>query len=37
MPPRDTYGRSDKGPTRSTRTSKQIKIASKAKISAART
>lgn len=36
MPPRDTYGRSDKGPTRSTRTSKQIKVASKAKISAAK-
>ena len=36
MPPRDTYGRSDKGPTRSTRTSKQIKVASKAKIAAAR-
>ena len=36
MPPRDTYGRSDKGPTRSTRTSKQIKVASRAKISAAK-
>ena len=25
MPPRDTFGRSDKGPTKSTRTSAQIK------------
>ena len=36
MPPRDTVGRSDRGPTRSRRTSKQIKTASKAKIAAAR-
>lgn len=31
MPPRDTFGRSDKGPTKSTRTSSQIKAASAAK------
>ena len=36
MPPRDTFGRSDKGPTRSTRTSAQIKKRGTAKAAASR-
>ena len=36
MPPRDTFGRSDKGPTRSKRTSAEIKRRGTAKAAASR-